>query len=67
MTIYDTKFAFMGSVVLKKRKNTRNNNLRYGLMQFTNVFFNTYDGLISPDFPDLYLCIPSNKAIYSID
>jgi hypothetical protein len=55
MIIYDTKFAFTSTIVSKKKvskkKNTRNNNLRYGLMQFTNVIFNTYDGLISSDPP----------------
>ena len=33
-------------------------------MQFTNVIFNTYDGLISSDSPDLYLRISSYKIIY---
>jgi len=33
-------------------------------MQLTNVIFNTYDGLISSDFPDLYLHIYSYKIIY---
>lgn len=33
-------------------------------MQFTNVIFNTYDGLISSDSHDLYLRISSYKTIY---
>jgi hypothetical protein len=33
-------------------------------MQFTNVIFNTYDGLISSDFPDLYLRNSLYKIIY---
>lgn len=33
-------------------------------MQFTNVIFNTYGGLISSNFLDLYLRISSYKIIY---